>query len=104
MQRQLKHGSRLESLLVPQIQPISTLHSFSDKRLLGGFRFETVVRQRKIWLLEGGGGVGYCADTKVQDKIDEKMEQHGTLQELLLEYGYHCIYMAFPLGYIQTCL
>ena len=69
--------------------------TIKEKRPLGAFRFETVERRRKIWLLEGG----YCADTKVQDKIDEKMEQHGTLRELLLEYGYHCIYMAFPLGH-----
>ena len=47
----------------------------AEKRPLGGFEFETIERQRKIWLLEGG----YCADTKVQDKIDEKIEQHGTL-------------------------
>ena len=69
--------------------------TIKKRRPLGGFRFETVERPRKLWLLEGG----YCADTKVQDKIDEKMEQHGTLRELLLEYGYHCIYSAFPLGH-----
>ena len=69
--------------------------TIKEKRPLGGFIFETVERRRKIWLLEGG----YCADTKVQDKIDEKMEQHRTLRELLLEYGYHCSCMAFPLGH-----
>ena len=49
-----------------------------------------------MWLLEGG----YCANTKVQDKIDEKMKQHGALKDLLLEYGYECAYMAFPLGHV----
>ena len=69
--------------------------TIKEKRSLGCFRFEMVERPRKIWLLEGG----YCADTKVQDKIDEKMQQHDELKKLLMQYGYECIYMAFPLGH-----
>ena len=56
--------------------------------------------QRKIWLLERGGRGGVLcslADTKVQDKMDEKVKQHSALKKLLLEYGYECTYMALPL-------
>ena len=72
--------------------------TIKERRSLGCFRFEMIERQRKIWLLKGG----YCADTKVQDKIDEKIKQEGALKDLLLEYGYECIYMAFPLGHAGT--
>ena len=42
---------------------------------------------------------GYCADTKLRDKIDENMKQHDELKKMLMQYGYECIYMAFPLGH-----
>ena len=43
-----------------------------------------------------GGGIlrrYYSSNT------DDKMKQHEALSKLLLEYGYECIYMAFPLGH-----
>ena len=52
--RELDYLQESASAARPPLSP-----TIKERRPLGGFRFETVERQRKIWLLEGE----YCADT-----------------------------------------
>lgn len=51
---------------------------------------------RKVWLVEGG----YCADTKYEEKLAEKQQQHQRLQGMLQMYGYTIILLPIKLGYI----
>ena len=49
-----------------------------------GPRTQAAIRQRKVWVLEGG----YTSDTRYLDKIREKEEQHKTLLEALRLQGF----------------
>ena len=53
---------------------------------------------RKVWLVEGG----YCADTKYEEKLAEKQQQHQRLQSMLQMYGYTVILLPIILGFSGT--
>ena len=51
-------------------------------------------RQRKVWLLEGG----YTPDTRHQEKIEEKRQQHKTLLNALEIQGYRTQLLILTFG------
>ena len=55
-------------------------------------------RPRRVWIIEGG----YCADTKYDEKMDNKLMQHEPLIELSTQYGYEVQYLPVPLGHAGT--
>ena len=52
------------------------------------------VRARKAYIIE----VGYTSETRYLTKLDEKLKQHSTLQQLLQQEGYDPIVVPIILG------
>ena len=50
------------------------------------------------WILEGG----YCSDTKYEEKLHEKTQQHQEVTNMLTQYGYDVYLKPLPLGFAGT--
>ena len=53
---------------------------------------------RKLWLVE----VGYCANTKYEEKLAEKRQQHKTLHRMMQSSGYDVIMPPITQGFSGT--
>ena len=51
-------------------------------------------KARRIWIVEGG----YCSDTRYEDKLKEKEDQHLILQTALEDHGYQVLTLPIILG------
>ena len=81
-------------ILITEVKPSSVQGCTRNGRRTGQIDNAEEGMAHRVWIIE----VGYCSDTRYEDKLRQKREQHRLLEDLLTRRGFKVIYLPIILG------